>query len=93
MTKIKEVNIWNMDEKSFLLGVSAKCRVVCRKGRKNPKYTQDRNRELITVLEYISAEGVVLPSLVVIKGANHYIGTHIRGQEGSGWVYGHSSKG
>src|SRR4051794_9556045 len=90
---VKEVNIWNMDEKGFLLGVSAKCRVVCRKGRKNPKYTQDGNRELITVLECVSAEGVVLPPLIVTKGMNHYIGTHIRGQGGSEWVYGHSPKG
>src|SRR4051794_9428992 len=80
--KIKEVNTWNIDEKGFLLGVSAKCRVVCRKGRKNPKYIQDGNRELITILECVSAEGVVLPSLVVTKGANHYIGMHIRGQGG-----------
>jgi Tc5 transposase DNA-binding domain len=91
--KIKEANIWNMDEKGFLLGIAAKCRVICRKGRKNPKYTQDGNRELITVLEYVSAEGVVLPPLVVTKGANHYIGMHIRGQGGPGWVYAHSPKG
>jgi Tc5 transposase DNA-binding domain len=82
--KIKEANIWNMDEKGFLLRISAKCRMICRKGRKNPKYTQDGNRELITVLECVSAEGVVLPSLVVTKGANHYRGTHIRGQGGPG---------
>ena len=82
-----------MDKKGFLLGVSAKCRVICRKGRKNSKYTHDGNRELITVLECVSAEGVVLPPLIVTKGANHYIGTHIRGQGGSGWVYGHSPKG
>ena len=82
-----------MNEKGFLLGVSAKCRVICRKGRKNPKYTQDGNRELITVLECVSAEGVVLPPLVVTKGAHHYIGMHIKGQGGPGWVYGHSPKG
>jgi hypothetical protein len=48
--------------------------VICRKDRKNPKYTQDGNRELITVLECVSAEGIVLPPLVVTKRANYYIG-------------------
>src|SRR5579862_7740045 len=82
-----------MDEKGFLLRISAKCRVICRKGRKNPKYTQDSNRELIIVLECVSAEGMVLPPLVVTKVMNHYIGTHIRGQGGPGWVYGYSPNG
>jgi DDE superfamily endonuclease len=82
-----------MDEKSFLLGISAKCSIICRKGRKNLKYTQDDNRELITILECISTEGVVLPPLVVTKGANHYKRMYIRGQGGPGWVYGHSPKG
>jgi hypothetical protein len=68
-----------MDEKGFLLGISAKCRVIYRKGKKNPKYTQDSNRELITILKCVSAERVVLPPLVVIKGANYYRGMHIRG--------------
>jgi hypothetical protein len=71
-----------MDKKGFLLGVSAKCRVVCRRGRRNPKYTHDGNRELISVLECVSDEGIVLPPLVVTKGINHYIGMYIRGQGG-----------
>jgi hypothetical protein len=82
-----------MDEKGFLLGVSAKCRVVCRRGRRNLKYTHDGNKELISVLEYISTEGVVLSPLVVTKGINHYIGIHIKGQGGPEWVYRHSPKG
>jgi hypothetical protein len=67
--------------------------VICRKSKKNPKYTQDGNRELITVLECVSTEGMVLPLLVVTKEANYYIGTHIRDQRGPKWVYGHSPKG
>ena len=78
--KIKNINIWNIDKKGFLLGISAKYKVVCRKGRKNPKYTQDGNKKLITVLECVSIEGVVLPPLVVIKEVNYYIRTYIRGQ-------------
>ena len=91
--QIQKSNIWNIDEKGFLLGVAAKVKVVCRQGRKNPRYTQDGNRELITVLECVSAQGIVLPPLVVTKGANHYLGNHIKGQGAAGWVYAHSPKG
>jgi hypothetical protein len=91
--QIKQSHIWNMDEKGFLLGMAAKVKVVCRKGRKNPKYIQDGNRELITVLECVSATGVALPPLVVTKGANHYLGNHIKGQGAPGWVYAYSPKG
>jgi hypothetical protein len=58
--------------------------VICKKGKKNFKYTQNGNRELITVLEYVSAEEVVLPPLVVTKGMNYYIGMYIRDQGGPG---------
>ena len=71
-----------MDKKNFLLGISTKCKMICRKGRKNPKYIQDGNRELIIVLECVSAKGVVLSLLVVTKGTNHYRGMHIRSQGG-----------
>ena len=29
-------NIWNMDEKGFILVEAAKCKVICRAGRRNP---------------------------------------------------------
>ena len=81
-----------MDKKGFLLGISVKCRVVCRKGRKSLKYVQDENRELITVLEYVLSIGVVLPPMIVTKGADHYIGTHIKGQGSPEWIYAYSPK-
>jgi hypothetical protein len=30
-------NIYNMDEKGFLLGQALKVKVICRRGRKNPR--------------------------------------------------------
>lgn len=36
----------------------------------------DGNRELLTVIECVSADGRVLPSLIIYKGANHYMGWH-----------------
>jgi hypothetical protein len=90
---IKETNIWNMDEKGFLLGVLAKYKVICKKSKKSPKYAQDGCRELITVVECVSAVGKVLPPLVMTKGADHYMRTHNRGEGGPDWVYAHSLKG
>ncbi|CCX34403.1 Similar to conserved hypothetical protein [Penicillium marneffei ATCC 18224]; acc. no. XP_002144529 [Pyronema omphalodes CBS 100304] len=39
-------NIYNMDEKGFLLGQAPKVKVMCRRARKNPKFTQDGNSEM-----------------------------------------------
>src|SRR5437773_4473413 len=44
--KVETINIWNMDEKGFLLGIVNKVKVICRRGRKNPRYTCDGSREL-----------------------------------------------
>ena len=66
-----------MDEKGFLMGLASKARVICRRGRKNPRYTCDSNRELITVLECVSAGECLLTPLIVTKGAYYYAGNHI----------------
>ena len=87
------MNIWNMDEKGFLLGIANKVKVICRRGRKNPRYTCDGSRELITVLECVSAKGGLLPPMIVTKGAHHYAGNHVKGQGTPGSVYGHSPNG
>ena len=36
----------------------------------------DGNRELLTAIEYVSADGRVSPSLIIYKGATHYMGWH-----------------
>lgn len=91
--KIKPENIWNMDEKGFMMGMACRVKVICRKGRKNPRYTHDGNREIITVLECVCASGRVLPPLIVTKGSHHYAGNHMKGQGPPGAVYAHSPKG
>jgi hypothetical protein len=68
-------------------------KVICRRGRRNPRYTCNGNRELITVLECISAEGHLLSPLIVTKGAHYYSGNHVRGQGISESIYTHSSNG
>ena len=65
-----------MDEKGFLLGQPLKVKVICRRGRKNPRYTQDGNREMVTVIECISADGRVIPPMYIYKGSRHLLGWH-----------------
>ena len=91
--KIESSYIWNMDEKGFLLGMANKVKVICRHGRKNPRYTCDGSRELITMLKCLSAGGRVLPPMIVTKGAHHYTGNHVRGQGIPESIYGHSLNG
>ena len=65
-----------MDEKGFMLGQALKVKVICRKGRRNPHYTQDGNREIVTVIECVSADGSVLPPMYIYKGSSHLMGWH-----------------
>ena len=58
-----------MDEKGFLLGIALKVKVICRRGRKNPRYSQDGNREIVTVIECVSAAGEVLTPMYIYKGS------------------------
>ena len=71
-------DIFNMDEKGFMIGLAARCKVIYNQlGHKGPiKVAEDGNRELLTVIECVSASGVVLPPLIIYKGSNHYMGWH-----------------
>ena len=51
-------NIYNKDEKGFMLRQALKVKVICRKGHRNPYYTQDGKRKMVTIIECISADGV-----------------------------------
>jgi len=65
-----------MDEKGFRQGISDRAKVICLyRGRgMTGKLATDGNREMITVVEAISGSGIVLPPLVIYKGAGHYMG-------------------
>jgi len=57
--------IYNMDEKGFVVGYSAKAKLICRHGRHPRRVTQDGTRELGTGIQCCSAALVVLPSFVI----------------------------
>ena len=56
------------------MGRSSHVKVICKRGRKNTRKTQDGKREIITVIETVSAAGGLLPPMIVYKGQAHYKG-------------------
>jgi hypothetical protein len=68
--------MYNMDEKGFIIGYSAKAKVICCARRRNPRVTQDGKREMLTVVECCGAGMVMLPSFVTYKGSAHCMGWH-----------------
>lgn len=76
-----------------MLGQAHKVRVICRRGRKNPKYTQDGSREWVTVIECIASDGTALPPFVIWKGATHLRGMYAHLFEGDEADFAFSPKG
>jgi hypothetical protein len=68
---IRPDDIWNFDETGFMMGVIASGMVVIgtdRRGR--PKSVQPVNREWITVIQAINAEGQAIAPFII--GAGQY---------------------
>ena len=66
-------NIWNMNKKGFLLGVSSREKVLCRSTRKNPRLVQKGGREWITLVEGIGVEGQRIAPYVIYKVEAQYM--------------------
>jgi hypothetical protein len=63
-------------KRGFIIGMAQKLKVVIKKRRRDPHYTQNGNREMVTVVECISADGRVTPPLYIYKGTSHTMGNH-----------------
>jgi hypothetical protein len=61
-------NIYNMDEKGIQLGVGKKVLAFFDRDQKDVHSVEDGNRELVTFMETISADGKALRPTVVFKG-------------------------
>jgi hypothetical protein len=71
---IQEGDIYNFDETGFLMGILSSAKVVTsseRRGR--PRTKQPGNREWVTVIQGVCADGWVLPPFIVVKGKNHLL--------------------
>ncbi|THV00919.1 hypothetical protein K435DRAFT_656310 [Dendrothele bispora CBS 962.96] len=66
---IKPQNLWNPDEKGYMLGTAWRDNVVMfRRDWENEDCQSTGRATLITVLDCISTDGVVLPPYIIMKG-------------------------
>lgn len=72
--KLEAEDIWNFDEKGFILGLAQKVKVICKRDQKGAQLIQDGNHELVTDIETVSASGRVLPPFIIFKGKTHIAG-------------------
>jgi hypothetical protein len=70
--KIESADTWNMDETGLRVGVGCKQWVIISVGQDQSRFTNliesHRNTEYISVIEFISAGGVIIAPLIIIKG-------------------------
>ena len=67
---ILDEDIYNMDEKGFMMGVAASAKVVISKHEKQAFSAQSGNREWVSLIESICTTGRSLPLFVIFKGVN-----------------------
>jgi len=60
------------------MGVALRCKVICKKGPRSAKLTQDGSHEWVTVIEAISGDGRVLRPMLINKGKAHYMGWYAK---------------
>ena len=65
--QILKEDTYNMDEKGFALGQIGKQKVIASKHRLNTVLCQSGNREWVSLIECISADGVLLPAFIIFK--------------------------
>ncbi|THH07168.1 hypothetical protein EW146_g9398 [Bondarzewia mesenterica] len=65
---VKSQNIYNMDEKGIQLGIGKRTFVLVNRDQKIVHQVEDRNRELMTVLETVCADRSALAPMVIFKG-------------------------
>jgi len=82
-----------MDEKGYMMGKGERCKVICRRGRKNPRLMHDESREWVTVIKAVSASGIVLPPMLINKKEAHYMGWYAALRKGDRATFSYSKKG
>ena len=82
-----------MDEKGFMMGVALRCKVICKRGTRSARLTQDGSREWVTVIETISGDGRVLRPMIINKGQAHYMGWYAKLRKKDLATFGVSEKG
>lgn len=92
---IKAQNIYNFDEKGFLIGIGKRARVIAtaaEQPNKN-KRRQDGNRESVTIIVAISADGSHFSPTIIYKGLPHQEDWYNEVSADDNMLLGHSEKG
>ncbi|EED21060.1 conserved hypothetical protein [Talaromyces stipitatus ATCC 10500] len=69
--KIQPRNLWNFDETGFIVGQGKDEAVVTAFPKTSKRVSSLSSRESITVIEGVSAEGKIIPPLLIPKGKVH----------------------
>lgn len=67
--KITEENIYNMDEKGIQLGMGKRVRAFVDRDQTSVTQVEDGDRELVTMIECVCADGTAIRPGAVFKGA------------------------
>ena len=71
---ICDEDIYNFDETGFLMGMISTTKVVTSSERRTrPRKKQPGNREWVTVIQGVGADGYVIPPYMVVKGKFHLL--------------------
>jgi hypothetical protein len=65
--KITPNNLYNMDEKGVQLGVGKRTQALVDRDQKSVHQLENGDRELVTIIEAVSADGEALPPSVIFK--------------------------
>jgi hypothetical protein len=91
---ILEQDIYNFDETGFQMGVISTAKVVTRRETKGrPTLTQPGNREWVTALETIRADGTTIPPMIIFAGKVHISTWYDEKQLPVNWTIGLSETG
>jgi hypothetical protein len=84
---VQDCDFYNFDETGFMMGVICASMVVTRADRRGRgKSIQSGNREWVTAIECINAEGWCLPPFLVVQGAYHLANWYTEGNLPQDWV-------
>ncbi|KAJ6260519.1 hypothetical protein Dda_4745 [Drechslerella dactyloides] len=92
--KILPENVWNMDEKGFLIGYGRTATVIVPTDNKHERFClHDGNRDSVTMVECVSSVGKYCPPMVIFSGHVHLLEWHRDHVEREGWHWAISNKG
>ena len=89
---IRPENVYNMDETGFQMGQTNKDFVILDSGNSSTWRQQPGSKELITVIECVSATGRSLPPTILFKGKQHQT-NWITDNTPNSWYFGTSPNG